>query len=123
AAGWRLVRAVPERVGAAAFRAAADAAYLRGGPAVRRLRANLRRVVGPQPPDAELDRLVRAGLRSYARYWLEAFRLPAFTPAQIRQRFRLAGEELLAKAMARSEERRVGKEWRGRWGVEQARNR
>ncbi|HLU33380.1 MAG TPA: phosphatidylinositol mannoside acyltransferase [Natronosporangium sp.] len=100
AAGWRLVRAVPERVGAAAFRAAADAAYLRGGPAVRRLRANLRRVVGPQPPDAELDRLVRAGLRSYARYWLEAFRLPAFTPAQIRQRFRLAGEELLAKAMA-----------------------
>lgn len=100
AAGWRLVRAVPERVGAAAFRAAADAAYLRGGPAVRRLRANLRRVVGPQPPDAELDRLVRAGLRSYARYWLEVFRLPSLTSAQIRHRFRLAGQELLAKAMA-----------------------
>src|SRR5690606_25263406 len=40
------------------------------------------------------------GLRSYARYWLEVFRLPAMTPAQIRHRFRLGREELLAKAMA-----------------------
>src|SRR5690606_35218378 len=85
ASGWRLVRALPEPVDAVAFRAAADAAYLRRGPAVRRLEANLRRVVGDRP-DPELSRLVRAGLRSYARYWLEVFRLPAMTPAQIRHR-------------------------------------
>jgi KDO2-lipid IV(A) lauroyltransferase len=40
------------------------------------LRKNLRRVVGPDMPEPELDELVGAGLRSYARYWLETFRLP-----------------------------------------------
>ena len=45
------------------------------GAGARRLRANLARVV-PAARPAELDALVRAGLRSYARYWCEAFRLP-----------------------------------------------
>lgn len=99
AAGWRLVRGLPEPVGRAAFTAAADAAYLRGGRAVRRLRANLRRVVGPEVPDAELDRLVRAGLRSYARYWLEAFRLPSLTTGEIRDRFQLERREQLEAAV------------------------
>jgi len=43
------------------------------------LRRNLARVV-PQAGEAELDELVRAGLRSYARYWCETFRLPAMNP-------------------------------------------
>jgi phosphatidylinositol dimannoside acyltransferase len=75
AAGWRVVRGLPEPVARAAFRAGADLAVRRDGRGVRRLRANLRRVV----PDADpgvLDALVRAGMRSYARYWCEAFRLP-----------------------------------------------
>jgi lauroyl/myristoyl acyltransferase len=100
AAGWRLVRTLPEPVGRAAFRAAADAAYRRRGPAVRRLAANLRRVVGPDLPDPELDELVRAGLRSYARYWLEAFRLPSQSHEQRLRRFRLGGHEMLAAAVA-----------------------
>jgi KDO2-lipid IV(A) lauroyltransferase len=100
AAGWRLVRGLPEPVARGVFRVLADATYLRRGPAVRRLAGNLRRVVGPELPDRQLDRLVRAGMRSYARYWLEAFRLPALTAAQRRSRFRLAGEERLAAAMA-----------------------
>jgi phosphatidylinositol dimannoside acyltransferase len=82
AAGWRLVRALPEPVARAAFRLGADVAVRRAGPGVRRLRANLRRAV----PDAgrhELDALVRAGLRSYARYWCEAFRLPAMDRAAV----------------------------------------
>ncbi|MDM4718412.1 phosphatidylinositol mannoside acyltransferase [Micromonospora sp. WMMA1363] len=99
-AGWRVVRALPRPVVAAAFRAGADRAYRRGGPATARLRANLRRVVGPAVPDAELDDLVRAGLRSYARYWMEAFRLPALDRAEILAGFRLDGEEMLAADMA-----------------------
>lgn len=99
ATGWRLVRAMPEPVARASFRAAADAAYARRGPAVRRLEANLRRVVGPEATDAELDRLLRAGLRSYARYWMEAFRLPSWSRAQILGRFHLAGAEQLAQAV------------------------
>jgi phosphatidylinositol dimannoside acyltransferase len=99
AAGWRLVRALPERAAAAAFRVGADSAYARRGPAVRRLETNLRRVVGPGPSDAELDRLVRAGVRSYARYWMEAFRLPSWSYEQILRRFRLARYELLRDAV------------------------
>lgn len=100
AAGWRLVRTLPEPAARAAFRAAADAAFLRRGPAVRRLDANLRQVLGPQVSDAQLDRVVRAGIRSYARYWLEAFRLPSRSIEQIRRGFRLVNESLLAEAVA-----------------------
>lgn len=101
-AGWRLARALPAPVAAAAFRAGADRAYRRGGPGTARLRANLRRVVGPELPEAELDDLVRRGLRSYARYWLEAFRLPTLSREQILAGFRLdpAGYERLAADVA-----------------------
>lgn len=73
-AGWRLVRGLPEPVARAAFAAVADLAARRGAHA--QLRRNLARV-RPAASAAELDGLVRAALRSYARYWCEAFRLPA----------------------------------------------
>lgn len=76
AAGWRLVRLLPEKVAVAVFDRAADFAVKRDGDGVRQLRANLRRVV-PKAGEAELDDLVRLSLRSYARYWREAFRLPS----------------------------------------------
>lgn len=78
AAGWRLVRALPLPVGRALFNAAADRAYRKNGPGTQRLRQNLSRIVA----DGDLEATVRAGLRSYARYWLEAFRLPSQTKAQ-----------------------------------------
>ncbi|WP_367139042.1 phosphatidylinositol mannoside acyltransferase [Saccharothrix sp. HUAS TT1] len=76
AAGWRLVRLLPERAARALFDAGADRAAKRGGGGVRQLRANLRRVV-PRAGEAELDELVRLAARSYARYWREAFRMPS----------------------------------------------
>ncbi|WP_284706375.1 phosphatidylinositol mannoside acyltransferase, partial [Micromonospora phytophila] len=91
---------LPRPVVAAAFRAGADRAHRRGGGGTARLRANLRRVVGPDLPEAELDELVRQGLRSYARYWMEAFRLPSLSRSQILAGFRLHGEELLAADVA-----------------------
>ncbi|XTZ17954.1 phosphatidylinositol mannoside acyltransferase [Micromonospora echinospora] len=100
-AGWRLVRALPGPVAAAIFRAGADRAHRAGGAGTARLAANLRRVVGPDLPDAELDELVRQGLRSYARYWLEAFRLPSLSHEQILAGFRLThGHDLLAADVA-----------------------
>ncbi|TDC43169.1 phosphatidylinositol mannoside acyltransferase [Micromonospora sp. KC213] len=101
-AGWRLVRALPRSVVAAAFRAGADRAHRAGGGGTARLRANLRRVVGPELPEVELDDLVRRGLRSYARYWMEAFRLPALSRAEILAGFRLdpKGTEMLADDVA-----------------------
>lgn len=100
AAAWRLARALPGPVAAAAFRLAADVAYRRGGRGTTRLAANLRRVVGPQLPDAEFQALVRRALRSYARYWLEAFRLPSQSPEQLRAGFQLGRHELLAEDVA-----------------------
>ncbi|MFC6564360.1 phosphatidylinositol mannoside acyltransferase [Actinoplanes utahensis] len=73
AAGWRLVRALPLPVAKAVFRAAADRAYKANGRGTQRLRGNLRQVVGEGMPDT----LVRDALRSYARYYMEAFRLPS----------------------------------------------
>jgi KDO2-lipid IV(A) lauroyltransferase len=75
AAGWGLVRALPESLARASFRAGADLAFRRNGPGVAQLRRNYARVV-PQAGPEELDDLVRAGVRSYARFWMETFRLP-----------------------------------------------
>ncbi|MCW4353262.1 phosphatidylinositol mannoside acyltransferase [Hoyosella sp. YIM 151337] len=74
AAGWRVVRALPEPVAAGAFNMGADYASRAGGPA--QLRRNLARVLGVHPM-AVPDVLMRAAVRSYARYWREAFRLPS----------------------------------------------
>jgi lauroyl/myristoyl acyltransferase len=76
AAGWGMLNNIPAPIAARCFRAAADAATARGGPAVRQLRRNLRRVAGPARTEPEMDALVAAAMRSYARYWLETFRLP-----------------------------------------------
>ncbi|WNV88813.1 phosphatidylinositol mannoside acyltransferase [Umezawaea sp. Da 62-37] len=75
-AGWKLVRVLPERWVRVVFDFAADRAAKRGGPSTKQLRANLSRVV-PRAGAQELDELVRRSLRSYARYWREAFRLPS----------------------------------------------
>ncbi|MEU1980379.1 phosphatidylinositol mannoside acyltransferase [Nocardia sp. NPDC019395] len=74
AAGWRLVRALPDSVARGLFDRGADLAARKGGPA--QLRRNLARVIGTSP-EAVPDDLIRASMRSYARYWREAFRLPA----------------------------------------------
>ncbi|GAA3856270.1 phosphatidylinositol mannoside acyltransferase [Saccharothrix violaceirubra] len=99
AAGWKLVRLLPEGVARAAFDLGADRASRRGGPA--RLRANLRRVV-PQAGERELDELVRASVRSYARYWREAFRLPSTDLAAAARRCddMISGVENLDAALA-----------------------
>ena len=86
AAGWRAVRALPLPAARAVFNAGADRAYRSNGPGTQRLRRNLSMVVGP---DADLEPVVRAGLRSYARYWLEAFRLPSRSRAQLLTDFHL----------------------------------
>lgn len=75
AAGWSVVKSMPRGMSERAFRAAADAATVRNGTATRQLRKNLRRVVGPGMSELRMDALVGDALRSYARYWLETFRL------------------------------------------------
>jgi KDO2-lipid IV(A) lauroyltransferase len=80
AAGWRVVRAVPEVVARNAFNAGARYSARNGGP--EQLRRNLARVTGVAPEEVP-DELMRASLASYARYWREAFRLPSMDHAQL----------------------------------------
>ena len=76
ALGWALACRVPESWARSAFLFAGDVAWRRQGRGVQRLEANLRRIIGPQASGKELRALSRAGMRSYARYWMEVFRLP-----------------------------------------------
>ena len=74
--GWSVVCRLPESRAQSAFRLSADLAWRRQGRGVQVLEGNLRRVIGSQAPESQLRALSKAAMRSYARYWLEAFRLP-----------------------------------------------
>ena len=98
AAGWRAVRVLPEPVAHALFDRTAAWAAGRDGRGVRQLRANLRAVTALD--GEQLDRLTGAALRSYARYWQEAFRLPTLGPQRIVEGTVVPGVERLERARA-----------------------
>jgi phosphatidylinositol dimannoside acyltransferase len=100
--GWKLICRVPESWARWAFTKVADIAWRRQGPKVQVLEANLRRVLvfkygRPDVDGKELRTLSRAALRSYARYWLETFRLPVIPVERILSGMHIdpAGEEAL----------------------------
>jgi KDO2-lipid IV(A) lauroyltransferase len=100
AAGWGAVKLLPEPVARGAFGAVGARAARRDGPGVRQLRANLRVATGGRLDDAELDALTVRAVRSYARYWQEAFRLPRISSARIVENTEVPGIEHLEKARA-----------------------
>ncbi|ETA02087.1 Lauroyl/myristoyl acyltransferase [Frankia sp. CcI6] len=112
ALGWRGVRLLPQPVAAAAFRFGADLAYRRDGRGVRRLRSNLARVA---PPGTDLDRLTRAAMRSYARYWLEVFRFREIGLDRVVGRLRLLDQYRLWDAHARGKGTIVALPHMGNW--------
>ena len=73
--GWTLVCRVPEPCARAAFVLGADVVWRRRGHGVQVLEGNLRRVIGTDAGDGDLHKLSRKVMRSYARYYLETFRL------------------------------------------------
>ncbi len=81
--GWLVVCRLPESWAQRAFRFFADLAWRRQGPGVRVLEGNLRRVIGSEAPGGRLRALSRQAMRSYARYWLEAFRLPVMPAGRL----------------------------------------
>jgi lauroyl/myristoyl acyltransferase len=138
--GWLLVRAVPARPAGWVCDRVADLVTRRDGSAIQQLRRNLARVsagsgLRPSEPDglpdepdrpaerAEraqrdgLDGLVRAGMRSYARYWLETFRLPAMRPADILPRVTVAGADHLDLAFAKGNGVILALPHSGNWDV------
>lgn len=97
--GWSTVKKLPEPVAVRLGRTVADLAWKRRGKGVRRLESNYARVV----PDASPERLAelsRAGMRSYLRYWMESFRLPAWSSARVRGGFAPEGLHHLTDGIA-----------------------
>ncbi|UPZ32415.1 phosphatidylinositol mannoside acyltransferase [Streptomyces sp. LRE541] len=86
AAGWGAVKKLPEPVAVRLGRTIADIAWKRRGKGVLRLESNYARVLPDASPE-RLRELSRAGMRSYLRYWMESFRLPAWSKERIRSGF------------------------------------
>jgi KDO2-lipid IV(A) lauroyltransferase len=87
---WRNATKVPEPVLRGLFTVVADVTWLRHGTSVRRMEANYARV-RPDLDAAGVRRLSRAGMRSYMRYFREAFTLQGVSPERLRARVRVEG--------------------------------
>lgn len=97
--GWQAVRHLPEGAAESMFRRLADQAWRRRGRGVLQLERNLSRVVPDASPEG-LQSLSQAGMRSYFRYWCEAFRLPEWSPEEVVDRIVVHDEHLLRDAVA-----------------------
>ncbi len=98
-AGWAAVKRLPEPAARRLGRRIADTAWRRRGKGVLRLEANLARVVPGAGPE-RLAELSRAGMRSYLRYWMESFRLPAWDRDRIRAGIEVKDVHLLREGLA-----------------------
>jgi phosphatidylinositol dimannoside acyltransferase len=99
--GSLVARAIPEPV-------AYGLAHSVGGLLARRRTArrraverNLSRVTGEAPGSPNLERLIVEAYRSYARYWLETFRLVREGREFFLERFQVFGEERLDEVLGR----------------------
>jgi phosphatidylinositol dimannoside acyltransferase len=115
AAAWGIVRALPARTAYAIFRVGADRAARRGGSGVERLADNLRVAVGDGMSEDQFHLLVRDAVRSYARYWCDAFRLPGNSPEANRAGFTLHGHEVLLENCAAGRGTVLGLPHGGNW--------
>ncbi|MFF5015752.1 phosphatidylinositol mannoside acyltransferase [Streptomyces sp. NPDC001165] len=84
--GWSTVKKLPEPAAVRLGRSIADLAWRQRGKGVLRLEANYARVVPDAGPE-RLAELSRAGMRSYLRYWMESFRLPAWSAERVKTGF------------------------------------
>ena len=98
AAGWRAVRMLPEPAARGIFDRVGTWAARRSGKGVRQLHANLRVATKDRLSEDELDELIVRAMRSYARYWQEAFRLPAMDHRRIVAEHQIIGVEHLERA-------------------------
>ncbi|MDQ3784019.1 MAG: phosphatidylinositol mannoside acyltransferase [Actinomycetota bacterium] len=100
-AGARLARLLPERLAYGVAHAGGLLWRRFGGAKRATVTTNLARITGEGPGSPRLERLVREAYKSYARYWLETFRLVEQEPRFFLERFHCAGEGYLAEVLAR----------------------
>jgi KDO2-lipid IV(A) lauroyltransferase len=95
ALGWTVVRKMPESAARLLFNGLADRTWQRRGRGIRQLEKNLCRVLGKDAVDDEVRGLSKKVMRSYFRYWMEAFRLPEMDRERILSGMRIQGHERL----------------------------
>lgn len=96
---WRVIPRLPGPVVRGLFDSAAVAAWALRGGGVRQLERNLGRL-RPTAPRRDLRRLSLAGMRSYFRYYGEAFHMPAWSEARLDARVRPVGAETVRAELA-----------------------
>jgi KDO2-lipid IV(A) lauroyltransferase len=96
--GWRLVRALPEKIAYSLFESIGKIVLSRNGAQMKRLRSNLQRVVPGNSSDA-MDQLMRAAVSSSMRYWCDTFRCSDWSKSRILTTVTATREELLTVPM------------------------
>ncbi|UFU01584.1 phosphatidylinositol mannoside acyltransferase [Ruania suaedae] len=95
---WRLVPRMPRPWARGIFDAVAVVAHALRVSGVRQLERNLGRLL-PGSTARQLRRLSRRGMRSYLRYYCEAFQLPGMDEAEVDARVRASGHEQVAEVV------------------------
>lgn len=91
---WRVIRILPESFAYTLFDRIALRIAHRRGRGVRQLERNLSRVV------ADPENVAVEGIRTYARYWCEVFRLPSWGRERISSTVIVHGREHIDAALA-----------------------
>ena len=111
---WKFLGFLPEKQAYGLMDWIADQVTKRNPSAVQRLRSNYLRV-RPDLVEPELEATVKAGMRSYLRYWCDTFRLPLWSSEEIIQSTTVINDHLLRDALAAGKGAIVSLPHAGNW--------
>jgi len=111
---WKLLGFLPERYAYGSMDWLADQITKRNPAGVQRLRSNYLRV-RPDLTEPELEATVKAGMRSYLRYWCDTFRLPLWSSEEIVGSTTVINDHLLRDALAAGKGAIVSLPHAGNW--------
>lgn len=100
ATGWAVVRHLPEKLAYGLFEKAADRSWRKRGKSVRRLEANLARVLGPDADEARVREVSKQGMRNYMRYYCDTFRLETWSAERVNATIEVQNEQWLKETLA-----------------------
>ena len=97
--GWVVIKRLPKKLSRKLFIKIADVSYGKDIKGVQQLRANLAFMTGLKADSIELEQLVKDGMRSYLRYWEDAFRLPTWNKKNLNKYVICTGIDNLEKML------------------------
>lgn len=97
--GWSSAKYSPDKTSTRAFTLLADSLWKKQGKGVKQLERNIARV-RPELNSEELKEITRQSLRSYMRYWKEAFQLPHWPKGHAKNVLNVENPENIDQALA-----------------------